>query len=102
MPRNEDGSWRPPDQFPTWDEWRTAFVLLACEDGWDDVYRLTVLCERTRENPGTYCRRWAWELKVKMFECGKLIPRNWPSFLTAGDWKSLAMFAEHEAANAGA
>jgi hypothetical protein len=77
-----------------------AFTEMVAPNNMKYAACLAETCERTRENPGTYCRRWAyWHGK---FEGGKLIPPNWPDDMTAGDWKSLAMFAEHEAANVGA
>lgn len=94
MPRNEDGTWRPADQFDGWDVWIAAFLELAPDESEIDAYRIARVCERMRENPETFVRRWAWWHGV--FDGGKMVPPNWPDALTAGDWKSLALFAENE------
>jgi len=96
MPRNTDGSWSPPPAYASWDVWAPEFVKLAPAESQDDAWRLLRACMRAKENPGTFARRWG-------DECGKWpkfgrnpMPSNWPAFLTAGDWRSLAMFAENE------
>lgn len=92
MPRDDAGRWTPPTCYASWGAWRADFGDLVSAECRASADSLSGLCEALGESSTVIADRW----RNGYGRESPLLPPNWPAALSAGEWRSLSLFAENE------